>query len=356
MKKISVLLLSTLVIFFVSCSKDVTEPTEPSLTENVSVTSVVPASAAADATPITEEIFEEKAKTVILEDLKKLFANLPLNQLNFLNNPSTPNYNINSRAVTIDQLQESFAGITEAFQSTQSEDGTAGSITGSWNGPVGEIDFGENATPGLTAKINALGLNLDLFYGASEAGISLTANGGVRVGFSAGLDFTKSSEEETAIKNAKLSAGYTASISKVSATADLAMMESDIIDASVPTSTYEAMLGGITKLSGNLSYEALIDSAAYFEIPSDGNIYNGILKTNSNASFNLALSKEALDELVGLIDSMMSQGYQFGSEDLAVLEKYITLKFDVDVYDAAGNKLFTYLSAASLSEIFDLVN
>ena len=355
MKKISVVLLSTVVLFLASCAKDANESPEPPLAENVPVTSVVPSTAAQNAEPITEQIFEEKAKAVIEADIKKIVASLPLDKLNFLSTSSISNSANTSRAVTINQLQTSFSEIKDSFITTTAEDGTAGSITGSWNGPVGEIDFGDDEVAGLTAAINALNLNLDAVYSVSETGMSFTANGGAKVSFTAGLDFTDITEEETSIKTAKLNAGYTAAASKVNATADFEAMEADVTDASVSTGAYETMLGAVKTISGNISYEALIDSAAYFEIPSDGVIYNGVLKTNSNASLNLELSKKSLDELTELLTSTMTPGKQFTSADFAILEKYITLKFNVDVYDAAGNYLFTYMTIESLTDLFDYV-
>ena len=69
MKRLSLLFLCSAVLLFASCKQSADESKERTTVEEVSVTSVVPASADKSAAPVTKEVFETVAAEAIKNEL-----------------------------------------------------------------------------------------------------------------------------------------------------------------------------------------------------------------------------------------------------------------------------------------------
>ena len=96
-----------------------------------------------------------------------------------------------------------------------------------------------------------------------------------------------------------------------------------------------------------------MEGAFYFEVSgSDGNIYNGIIVVKVSGDISFAITKENLKELLQLSNTLNSSTNYLSASDLAKLEHFIKIGADVSVYDIKGNKIFTYFSAKSLSEVY----
>ena len=340
------LLLSALfsAVVLAGCNQNV----EPSAVEEITVTSVVPATKAENAEPVpSKEVFKETV-------LKKLGK-----ELSGLSSAIVPTIDTGSKsreAVTMDELQNSFKEFTKAFEMKLSEEDGSGYIRGSWNGPVGELDYGEDVK-GLSTRIDAMRVSVDASFNTNLAtkAMSGKANGSARYAASSKIDLTK---ESSSIKSGKANVLYYLNVNNVNASVSAEKMET-IMSVAGSTPDYTAVVEALNTLSGAINFYSGIDTALYFEVEDEkaSKLYNGVIKATVSAAINYNLSKEALadtaEKVLAIVEKYENDDdYEVTAEDLAAFNDLVSLRIDLSVYDAEGTKLFSLVDATKLDEAY----
>lgn len=269
---------------------------------------------------------------------------------------SGTSYYNNSRAVTEEEFEESVAKMKDSIEMKMSEDGTSGSMKGSWSAPTGEIDFGENPPEGVKARLDSLGFNINASYNMSQTTgkISASANAAARFGASAEIDLSK--DDESCIKSGKFSTLATLALVGLNASMNPEGMSEMMAASSSPSAMDpEAILGSVTSIGGKvLAYEG-VNSAFYFEVedPDNGNVYNGIIKYDLTADINYTISKDTIADLtetiMGLTTSMKTSKTMPTAADFEAFDDLIDMKANFAVYDISGEKIFTIFESTSFS-------
>lgn len=340
-------------IILAGCKND-SGSSEPSVVDTITAISVVPATANPDAEPVTEAKFEAVAEaqlktelTSVLKDITKIIPKKSAVS-------STSVYN-NSRAVTEEDFNKSLAEMKESIKMEMSEDGTTGSIKGSWSAPTGEIDFGENPPEGVKVYLNSLGFNVNASYKMTETEVNASANASARFGASAEISIPE--EADSCIKSGKFSSLVTMGLVGLNAKMSPAGMSQMMAGSSNPSAMNpESLLTYVTSIGGKVvAYEG-VNSAFYFEVedPADGTVYNGIIKYDLTASINYNITEESLTELAGtitgLVSSMKGKGTKPTAADFEAFDDIITMSADFAVYDITGEKIFTIFESTSFSD------
>lgn len=339
------LLLSALfsAVVFAGCNNG---SQEPSTVEEITVTSVVPATKAENAEPVpSEEVFK---KTV----MKKLGK-----ELSGLTSAIVPAVNTSSKsreAITMEDLQKSFKDFKDAFEMKVSDTYDSGYIRGTWNGPVGELDYGEDVK-GLSTTINAMRVSVDASFNTSTAGMTGNANGSARYAASSKLDLT-GSNESSSIKSGKANVLYTLNVNNVNASVGADKVAA-IMSVTGPNPDYDAVVEALNTLSGAINFYSGIDTALYFEVEDNDKLYNGVIKATVSAALNYNLSKETFAEtaekVLAIVEKYESdKDYEVTAEDLAAFNDLVSIRIDLSVYDAEGTKLFSLVDATKLDEAY----
>lgn len=339
------LLLSALfsAVVLAGCNQNV----EPSAVEEITVTSVVPATKAENAEPVpSKEVFKETV-------LKKLGK-----ELSGLSSAIVPTIDTGSKsreAVTMDELQNSFKEFTKAFEMKLSEEDGSGYIRGSWNGPVGELDYGEDVK-GLSTRIDAMRVSVDASFNTTADGKTTgKANGSARYAASSKLDLTK---ESSSIKSGKANVLYYLNVNNVNASVSADKMAT-IMSVAGSNPDYDAVVEALNTLSGAINFYSGIDTALYFEVEDEkaSKLYNGVIKATVSAAINYNLSKEALadtaEKVLAIVEKYENDDdYEVTAEDLAAFNDLVSLRIDLSVYDTEGKKLFSLVDATKLDEAY----
>lgn len=339
------LLLSALfsAVVLAGCNQNV----EPSAVEEITVTSVVPATKAENAEPVpSKEVFKETV-------LKKLGK-----ELSGLSSAIVPTIDTGSKSresVTMDELQNSFKEFTKAFEMKLSEEDGSGYIRGSWNGPVGELDYGEDVK-GLSTRIDAMRVSVDASFNTTADGKTTgKANGSARYAASSKLDLTK---ESSSIKSGKANVLYYLNVNNVNASVSAEKMET-IMSVAGSNPDYDAVVEALNTLSGAINFYSGIDTALYFEVEDEkaSKLYNGVIKATVSAAINYNLSKEALadtaEKVLAIVEKYEDDDdYEVTAEDLAAFNDLVSLRIDLSVYDTEGKKLFSLVDATKLDEAY----
>ena len=323
---------------------------EPSAVEEITVASVVPETKSEEAVPVTQKVFEDVVMDNLASELPKLVSAIaPV---------ANKTSNTKSReAVTIDALQESFKDFKNSFKIELAEDGTSGYIKGAWNGPLGELDYGDSVK-GLSTTIDALRVSADASFNTTVTGISGKANGSAR--YSASSKFAlPSADVDSSIKSGKANVLYYLNVNNVNASVSADKIEAIMsLDVEDPEDL-AAAVDVLNTLAGSINFYAGIDTALYFEVEDKNQLYNGVIKANVSAVINYGLSKDtlkatlnALAELVEKIDN----DEDITAEDLAPLNSLVTLNIDLSVYDTTGNEIFSIIKATKLDEAYTKIN
>lgn len=339
------LLLSALfsAVVLAGCNQNV----EPSAVEEITVTSVVPATKAENAEPVpSKEVFKETV-------LKKLGK-----ELSGLSSAIVPTIDTGSKsreAVTMDELQNSFKEFTKAFEMKLSEEDGSGYIRGSWNGPVGELDYGEDVK-GLSTRIDAMRVSVDASFNTTADGKTAgKANGSARYAASSKLDLTK---ESSSIKSGKANVLYYLNVNNVNASVSAEKMET-IMSVAGSNPDYADVVEALNTLSGAINFYSGIDTALYFEVEDEktSKLYNGVIKATVSAAINYNLSKEALadtaEKVLAIVEKYEDDDdYEVTAEELAAFNELVSLRIDLSVYDTEGKKLFSLVDATKLDEAY----
>ena len=333
------LLLSALfsAVVFAGCNNGSQEPA----VEEIAVTSVVPATKSENAIPVTQEVFEGVVLNKLATELPDLAtAIVPV---------STGSKS--REAVTMDDLQKSFKEFQKAFEMDYSNEG--GYIKGTWNGPVGEIDY-EDAVKGLSTTINALKVSVDASYKVSETGATGKANGSARYSASSNLDLTK---ESTSIKSGKANVLYSLDVNNVNASMSPENMQA-LMNFDGDDADYAALVDTLETLGGLIKFYSGIETALYFEVEDNSKLYNGVIKATVNAVINYNLSKEALKDTVEKVTALVSkiQKNKVTEDDLAALNSLVSLNVNLSVYDTNGEKLFSVVDAKKLEDAYTQID
>ncbi len=342
-------------IIFAGCKND-SGSSEPSVVETITALSVVPDNVNPDAEPVTEAKFETVVEPMLKSELSTVVGSVTKLFSKSNKTSSGTSYYNNSRAVTEEEFEESVAKMKDSIEMKMSEDGTSGSMKGSWSAPTGEIDFGENPPEGVKARLDSLGFNINASYNMSQTTgkISASANAAARFGASAEIDLSK--DDESCIKSGKFSTLATFALVGLNASMNPeGMGEMMALSSSPSAMNPEAILGSVTSIGGKvLAYEG-VNSAFYFEVedPDNGNVYNGIIKYDLTASINYNITEESLAELTGtitgLVTSMKGKGTKPTAADFEAFDDLIDMKADFAVYDLTGEKIFTIFESTSFS-------
>ena len=344
------LLLSALfsAVVFAGCNNG---SQEPSAVEEITVTSVVPATKAENAEPVpSKEVFKETV-------LKKLGK-----ELSGLSSAIVPTIDTGSKsreAVTMDELQNSFKEFTKAFEMKLSEEDGSGYIRGSWNGPLGEIDYEDNVK-GLSTTINALKVSVDASFNTNLAtkAMSGKANGSAR--YSASSKFTlPSTDVESSIKSGKSNVLYYLNVNNVNASVGADNIQTIMTLGGDEEPDYAAVVEALNTLSGAINFYSGIDTSLYFEVEDDKTekLYNGVIKATVSAAINYNLSKEALadtaEKVLAIVEKYKNDDdYEVTAAELAAFNDLVSLRIDLSVYDTEGTKLFSLVDATKLDEAY----
>ena len=340
------LLLSALfsAVVFAGCNNG---SQEPATVEEITVTSVVPATKAENAEPVpSKEVFKETV-------LKKLGK-----ELSGLSSAIVPTIDTGSKsreAVTMDELQNSFKEFTKAFEMKLSEEDGSGYIRGSWNGPVGELDYGEDVK-GLSTRIDAMRVSVDASFNTTADGKTTgKANGSARYAASSKIDLTK---ESSSIKSGKANVLYYLNVNNVNASVSAEKMET-IMSVAGSNPDYDAVIEALNTLSGAINFYSGIDTALYFEVEDEkaSKLYNGVIKATVSAAINYNLSKEALADTAEKVLAIVKKyenddDYEVTAAELAAFNDLVSLRIDLSVYDTEGKKLFSLVDATKLDEAY----
>ena len=340
-------------IILAGCKND-SGSSEPSVVDTITAISVVPATANPDAEPVTEAKFETVAEPQLKAELSTVVgAVTKLLPIGKKSSSGGSVYN-NSRAVTEKEFNESVAKMKDSIEMKMSEDGTSGSMKGSWSAPTGEIDFGENPPEGVKVYLNSLGFNVNASYKMTETEVNASANASARFGASAEINIPE--EADSCIKSGKFSSLVTMGLVGLNAKMSPAGMSQMMAGSSNPSAMNpEALLTYVTSIGGKVvAYEG-VNSAFYFEVkdPADGTVYNGIIKYDLTASINYNITEESLAELTGtitgLVTSMKGKGTKPTAADFEAFDELIDMKADFAVYNLTGERIFTIFESTSFS-------
>lgn len=339
------LLLSALfsAVVFAGCNNG---SQEPSTVEEISVASVVPATKAENAEPVpSEDVFK---KTV----MKKLGK-----ELSGLSSAIVPTIDTGSKsreAITMEDLQKSFKDFKDAFEMKVSDTYDSGYIRGTWNGPVGELDYGEDVK-GLSTTINAMRVSVDASFNTSTAGMTGNANGSAR--YAASSKFTlPGTDVESCIKSGKSNVLYYLNVNNVNASVSAEKMET-IMSVAGSNPDYAAVVEALNTLSGAINFYSGIDTAIYFEVEDNDKLYNGVIKATVSAALNYNLSKETFvetaEKVLAIVEKYENDDeYEVTAEDLAAFNDLVSIRIDLSVYDAEGTYLFSLVDATKLDEAY----
>lgn len=342
-------------IIFAGCKND-SGSSEPSVVETITALSVVPDNVNPDAEPVTEAKFETVAEPLLKSELSTVVGSVTKLFSKSNKTSSGTSYYNNSRAVTEEEFEESVAKMKDSIEMKMSEDGTSGSMKGSWSAPTGEIDFGENPPEGVKARLDSLGFNINASYNMSQTTgkISASANAAARFGASAEIDLSK--DNESCIKSGKFSTLATFALVGLNASMNPEGMSEMMAASSSPSAMDpEAILGSVTSIGGKvLAYEG-VNSAFYFEVedPDNGKVYNGIIKYDLTADINYTISKDTIADLtetiMGLTTSMKTSKTMPTAADFEAFDDLIDMKANFAVYDLTGKEIFTIFESTSFS-------
>lgn len=342
-------------IIFAGCKND-SGSSEPSVVETITALSVVPDNVNPDAEPVTEAKFENVVEPLLKSELSTVVGSVTKLFPKSNKTSSGTSYYNNSRAVTEEEFEESVAKMKDSIKMEMSEDGSSGSMKGSWSAPTGEIDFGENPPEGVKARLDSLGFNINASYNMSQTTgkISASANAAARFGASAEIDLSK--DDESCIKSGKFSTLATLALVGLNASMNPEGMSEMMAGSSNPSAMNpEALLTYVTSIGGKVvAYEG-VNSAFYFEVkdPADGTVYNGIIKYDLTASINYNITEESLAELTGtitgLVTSMKGKGTKPTAADFEAFDDLIDMKANFAVYDLTGKEIFTIFESTSFS-------
>lgn len=346
-------------IIFAGCDHNNSVP-DPTVVDTITAVSVVPATANTEAEPIeTKEQFEAIAQDQLKAELSGVLSSITKILPTGSSSGTSYSVNNNSRAVTPAQLKESIAKIGDSFKVESSE--TSGSISGSWNAPRGQIDFGDDAAEGLTVSLDSLGLSVNAGYTVSgtqtDISMNVYGNASARYGVSAALDFSK--EEDSCIKSGKFGSLVTMGLVGLNASVGPEVLGEMMAISDNPSAMDpESIIDSVASISGKVvAYEGM-NSAFYFEVKdTDGKVYNGIIKYDLTATINCDISAETLTKLSGTITTLMSKMNSSNAgmptaDDLNAFDEIIDMNADFSVYSTTGEKLFSFFTASSFSNAY----
>lgn len=340
-------------IVFAGCNGNSGTP-DPTVVDTITAVSVVPATANTEAEPIeSKDQFEAIAQDQLKAELSGVLSGVAKI---FSAGSSSTSYSVsnNSRAVTQAQLKESIAHIKDSFKITENE--TSASISGSWNAPRGQIDFGDDAPEGITVSLDSLGLSVNAGYSMSQTAINVYGNASARYGASATVDF--SAEEDSCIKSGKFGSLITMGLVGFNASMSPESMGELMAAGSNPSAIDpESILDSVASISGKVAAYEGMNSAFYFEVKdTDGKVYNGIIKYDLTATINYDISAESLAKLSGTITSLMtkinSKSGMPTANDLKAFDEIVSMTADFSVYSTTGEKLFSFFTASKFSDAY----
>ncbi len=287
-------------------------------------------------------MFETFAAEAIKNELMEFVSGLKQAPKYAMNNSRTA-------VLTVEDLAEVFSeeNLKKSFKMEMADDGSSGYVKGSLKAPTGDIFFGEEIK-GVTANLQDLHVDVDASFSAGQKTMSGAANASARLEGSAGFDLS-GIKNDTVLKAGKANILYSLALSGVRVEVDPSKM-------SDPESV-KSISAAIKSASGSYSFYDGIDGAVYFEVNDAGKKYNGIIKMTVSGNAGVTINKDSINEILDIVFEIQNAKSGYGKMDqsamLKKLEKYAKVNADVSVYDVAGTKLFTILSADSISKLYD---
>ena len=223
------------------------------------------------------------------------------------------------KTITTSELEKSFNDLVEQFEKADDES----SISIDWTAPTGKIDLEEDD---IDLVLDTMYVKFNATSSQSGDTESATINGSAK-----GAGSLTVSNMEGAIPNLKLNATTGVKVTKAAVTGK----------ESGHTTKF-------TSASGKVAAYAGTDSAFLFDVTSKGKDYNGVVKISASVKVDQKLTPELLNEIQTSINSVAKGNY-------SALDKYLTVKVTIDVYDVNGKKIFNYLEANSVSDIMTYV-